>query len=113
MFQDFYDDIKLTGDGLYQVNPSRIFDRNKEIVRIFEGIKRNNFGGQLPQSFLELLLPDGRPPKKPRKNPTKDHNKGAGQAGGGGGGRVSVGRTQKAKSDPWSAPASVTNLFRT
>ena len=67
MFQAFYDDIKLTRDGMYQDNPSRIFDMNKEIVKIVEAIKRNDFGGQLPQSFLELLLPAGRPPKKTGK----------------------------------------------
>ena len=77
LFRDFYNDIKLIGTDLYQVESSRMVERNEQIVKIFEGLKRNNITRyKLPPGFLALLHPqrqssnEGRPIKKPKKNPT-------------------------------------------
>ena len=53
LLRDFYNFIKSIGTDLYQVEPSRMVERNAQIVKIFEGIKKNDTTRyKLPQSFF-------------------------------------------------------------
>ena len=40
MFQYFYNDIKLAGASLYQVDPDQMLEMKKQITKIFDRIKR-------------------------------------------------------------------------
>ena len=123
LFREFFDNIKATGTGCYQMTMDGVNRHDKEIGRLFEGLKMSRtIDLKLPPNFLSLLEPQKREEKIP-------HGRRGGGGGGGGGvngrkrkrtkvtpvdgDRPAPAPSKKAKRDAWSAPKGVANPLDT
>ena len=112
LYRALFRDIQAAGDGPFRLRMNRVYKRDEEITKLFDGLVRDyTHVLKLPDNFLSLL-PSGQ-----------SRGKGGGGGGGGGGGSVgeaepptkrqritpkkSGGGQYEKTEDQWSAPLGI------